>query len=265
MAREPVRLLSWDDHDWLYLLNQSGDLQAQAHSSGPLTMACAADDGSAYAAAGHRGEIWWLAPDLSTKWTQVAPRRVTATAMDPFGQYLAVADAGSDVQVFDLHGQCVVRLKSQRPLSHLAFVPAAPFLIGASDYGLVACFDLTGRWVWRDGLVAHVGSISVSGDGKAIVLACFTDGLHSYTLAGKKKDPQPGPEPCTLASIAFDGQITAIAGLSDRLTVLNGDGTPLATHVLGQPAAALVLSALGDKAVIAFTDGTLAAFEITRG
>src|SRR6266849_7496114 len=132
LAREKGWVLAWDNQDWLYLLNQAGERQAQMHAPGKLVAAACADDGSAYVAVGGQGEIWWLAPDLSSRWERSVPNSVTALAVDPFGQYLAVADAGSHLSLFDCQGKPGIRVQTPRPLYHLAFVPTAPFLVAGS-------------------------------------------------------------------------------------------------------------------------------------
>src|SRR5436853_547202 len=83
-----------------------------------------------------------------------------------------VADARGTLRLFDRHGRTLWKTDNPRPFQHLAFVPEAPLLLGSADYGLIACFDQAGACVWRDGLVAHIGSLAVSGDGSQIVLAC---------------------------------------------------------------------------------------------
>ena len=85
-------------------------------------------------------------------------------------------------------------------MHHLAFIPAVPFILGASDYGLAACFDLEGKLVWRDALVAHIGSLTVSGAGERVILACFTEGLQQYDLKGKNLGRKSLPEACRLAA-----------------------------------------------------------------
>jgi hypothetical protein len=262
LAREKGWLLAWDANDWIYLLNQTGQLQGQVHRRGQVTTACCADDGSAFAATGSRGEICWLAPDLMTSWEQVVAQRTVAAAMDPFGQYLAVADAGGQLYLFDRQGRRVWQVAAQRPLHHLAFVPAAPFLIGSSDYGLVACLDFQGRWVWRDGLVAHIGALTVSENGEQIGLACFTEGLHRYSLHGKKQERQAVSEPCRLAALAFDGQRTLVGGLSNRLQVLDAGGRTIGAYGCDQALVALAFGALGETAVVGLADGTVAGLEI---
>src|SRR5262249_17911137 len=149
--------------------------------------ACCADDGSACAAVGGRGEVRWLTPDLMPRWERTLSHPALAAAMDPFGQYLAVAGARGGPHGFDRTGKQGARGESPRPLHLLAFVPAAPFVVGSADFGLVAGFDLTGRLAWRDGLVAHAGSLAVSGDGAEVVLACFSEGLQRYNHLGQNR------------------------------------------------------------------------------
>jgi hypothetical protein len=261
-AREKGWFLAWDEAHWLYLLGRRGERQAQRRTPGPLAAATAADDGTAYAAVGVGGELWWLAPDLSTRWEGRVPEPTTAVALDPFGQYLAVATERGGLHVYSRLGQPVCRTHHPRPLVHLAFVPASPVLLGAAEYGLVVCSDLAGRQRWRDGPVAHVGSLAASGDGGKIVLACFSEGLQRYGLDGTKREPLALDEPCRLAALSFDGRVLLAAVLSHRLLLLNEGGKTLATYVPDGPVAALALGALADYATLALADGRVVGLDL---
>jgi hypothetical protein len=262
LAREKGWLLAWDDNHWLYLVNARGERQAQVRTPAPLSAAGAADDGSAYAAVGGGGEVWWLAPDLRPRWQRPLPRAAVAVALDPFGQYLAAADAGGGLHLFDRGGRLLWGAVTPRPLRHLSFVPEESFLLGAADFGLVACLDLTGRIVWRDGLVVHCGSLAVSGDGACVVLACFSDGLRRYTLDGARKGPLAVSEPCRQAALTFDGRLVLVAGRANRLLLLDPKGRALGIHLLDRPAAAVALDALGERAVVALTDAGVVALDL---
>jgi sugar lactone lactonase YvrE len=262
LARERGWVLTWDANHWIYLLNRSGGRQAQWHSPAPLVTACCAEDGSAYAAVGGGGEVWWLAPDLMPRWQRALPQPATAAALDPFGQYLAVADSRGQLHLFNQRGKTVFRVASPRPLHYLAFVPAAPYLVGSADYGLVACFDPAGKLLWRDGLVAHVGSLAVTGDGSLIVLACFSEGLQRYSVQGQNQGRWAVPEPCRLATLTFDGQRVLAAGLGRHLHWLDSQGRALGTYPLDQPAAAFALGPLGDYAVVALADGPILGLDV---
>jgi hypothetical protein len=262
LAREKGTLLAWDEHSWLYLLNRRGERQSQVRGAADLAAACCADDDSACAALGSGGEVWWLAPDLMPRWQRTLPSAPLAAALDPFGQYLAVSDARGHLHLFDRQGHAHFRVQTPRPLHHLAFVPEAPRLVGCADFGLVACFDPAGRCVWRDGLVAHVGSLTVSGDGARIVLACFTEGLRLYTLEGGKQGGRQLPEPCRIAAVSFDGSLTLAGGLGNRLLLLDREAKIVSELLLDNPAVALALAPLGDSAVVAQPDGRIVGFSI---
>jgi hypothetical protein len=258
LAREKGWTLAWDETHWLHLLNQKGERQAQIHAAGPLAGACCSDDGSAYVAVGGRGEVWWLAPDLMTRWERSVPAPALTAALDPFGQYVAVANGRGTVHVLNRLGDTVCRIQSPRPLHHLAFVASAPLLLGAADYGLIACFELTGRCVWRDGLVAHVGGLSVSGDGGQVAMACFTEGILRYNSAGAKLGRLPVNEACRLVSSSFDGRVLLVASLSSRLLLVEAGGKTVCTHRVETPVVSLALAALGDAALVALSDGPVA-------
>jgi hypothetical protein len=257
LARERGSVLVWDQNNWLHLLNEAGQRQGQIHLPDEVVAACCADDGSAYAAVAGHGLIRWLAPDLTVRWQHSLPHPALAAAMDPFGQYLAVADNRGTVHILDRLGRTCGQVHTPRPLHHLDFVPAVPMLVGCADYGLALCFDLAGTVHWRDGLVAHAGGLAVSGDGARILIACFSEGLQGYDLAGQNLGRLQISESCRLVSLAFTARFILVAGLSNALLLLDAEGKTLGTYHVDEPVAALALSALGDYAVIAATDGTV--------
>ncbi len=257
LARERGWLLAWDEAHWLYVLNHKAERQAQVRVAGSVVAACCSDDGSAWVAVGERGEIWWLAPDLTTRWQAALPAPALAAALDPFGQYLAVSDTSGNVCLFTRLGRPVFRVQSPRPLRHLAFAPQAPVLVGAAEYGLVAGFDLAGRWLWRDGLVVHVGALSTSADGNQVLLACFSEGILRYGQGGVKQGRLSVPEPCRLVAASFDGQALLVGGLGSRVMLMDSGGKVVSTHDFDRPVVSLALGALADTAVLALGGGPI--------
>lgn len=262
LAREKGLALLWDESQWLSLLDRKGERQGHVRLPWPIAAAACADDGSAYAAAGGPGAVWWLAPDLTTRWQRTLDRPVVALALGPFGEYLAATDASAKLHLFDRDGKRVWEAQTPRPLHHLAFVPEAAVLVGAADFGLVAGLDMKGKIIWREGLVVHVGSLATNADGSRIVLACFSDGLRRYTLAGASKESLNLGEPCRLAALSFDGRTTLVAGRASRLLLLDASGKIRRSLLLDAPALAVALSPLGDRAVAALTDGRVVALEL---
>ncbi len=257
LARERGRLLAWDAQHTLYLLNRAGELEAHRPAAAALAGACAADDGGSFAAVGQGGEVWLLAPDLAPRWERSVPHRAVACALSALGDYLAVSDGGGTLYVFDRQGRPAWRAANPRPLRYLCFVAERPALVGSADFGLVACFGEGGRGLWRDGLVAHVGSLAASGDGANIVLACFTEGLCCYGLERPRPERLPQAAPCRLAAVSYAGDLLLTAGLEDRLYLRQRDGTVRGELALGGVPADLALGPLGEYAEVALADGRL--------
>src|SRR5262249_11200557 len=108
------------------------------------------------------------------------------------------------------------------------------------------------------------GSLALSGDGECIVLACFTEGLQRYNLAGRKLDRLASTWPCRLVSLSFDGKLMLISWLTKQMLVLDAAGNNLCTHAVDKPLAALALSPLGDRAAIALTDGPILGLDLSK-
>jgi hypothetical protein len=255
LAREKGAILAWDRSNWLYLLDGGGKCQAQLRFPSGVRCACCADDGSAFAVAASTGEVSWLAPDLMSRWEKKLPHPILAAALDPFGQYLAVADERGGLHILDSQGKPAGQGHSPRPLHHLAFVAAAPLLVGSADYGLAAAFNPTGTLAWRVGLVANVGGLAISGSGELLILACFSEGLLRYGSGGKSLGRLQVPGSCRLASLSFDGRLVLAAGLAGEIWLVDAEGKLVAEQTLETPPMALALGALGRDAVLALADG----------
>lgn len=263
LAREKGWLFVWDENHWVHLFDTRGKKQGQVHASDKLTAVCPADDGSILALVGRHGQVWWLAPDLSPRSETTVSQRLVAAAVDPFGQYLAVADGNSQLHILDRRNRPVVHTETPRPLHHLAFIPALPLLAGGADYGLVACYDLSGNCTWRDGLVAHLGGLACAGDGEPITLACFSEGLVRYSPTGAKRSTWNLNDAARLTALSFDGRYTLTITHGHKAVLCDEQGHTQAEYPLPSSAAGLALAPLANEAYIAQTDGTLLCLDLS--
>jgi hypothetical protein len=259
-TRERDLTLAWDARHTLHLFNRRGQPQAQWPCPGELIAAACADDGGSFAAVGAEGEIWLLAPDLTVRRERRVPIRAAAVALEAFGRWVAVADSGGTLYLLDRQGSIVWQVLNPRPLHHLAFVPEQARLVVSADFGLVACYDAAGRCVWRDGLVAHAGSLAVSGDGTVLVLACFSEGLCYY----RNNDPKtkrflPDTAPAHRAVLSYDGRTMLTTDRESLVAWRGADGVLRQEMKCEAKPMALALDALGERAVVALADGRLSA------
>ncbi len=263
LAREPGTSLVWDADKNLLRLGRHGAVERQRQAPGSVVAAALSDDGRHAAVLGRRGLLWLMTGDLDPVWERSLPRRPVAVALDHLGHGLAVADEAGGLHVFDSTGRELWRASTPRPLVHLAFVPEAPALVGSAEFGLVCAFDRAGHCLWREGLVVHVGSLAVSGDGGRIVLACFTEGLCYYSLASPHQQRHPEAGHCRLAAVGYLGAPILTAGMENSLSLHRGNGGR-DELILSGPPVALGLSALGERAVVALGNGKVVGVEIER-
>lgn len=269
LARERETILAWDGHEGLFLFNHAGTIQAQRPAPAPVAVAGCAEDGGAYAIAGGGSGaspvagsmICWLAPDLTPRWQRPLPHRATAVAVESLGRAIAVADASGTLRLMDARGRTQWKATTPRPLHHLAFVPETPVLVGAADFGLVLCFGASGECLWRDGLVAHIGSLAVSGDGSCILLACFSDGLYRYSTAGPQQQRIPLDAPCQLAALSYASDCLLTADRQQRLCLRDGKGDLREQMTLDAPITAAALGALADYAVVGLANGAIVRYD----
>ena len=262
LAREAGTLLAWEAESTLVRLDPSGRVELRGRSPVPPVAVAMSDDGRLIAVAGARGKVCLLTLDLVPVWERSVPRKPTALALAPLGARLAVADEAGGVFVFDREGREVWRATAARPLTRLAFVPEASALIGAAEFGLVCVFDGAGTCTWRDGLVAHVGSLAVSGTGDLILLACFNEGLCTYALDRPRSQRLPPSPPVRLAAMDYRGEIIVAVSLDGDLVRCGADGTKQLELSLPANPVALCVEALGGAAVVAMADGTLVRVEM---
>ncbi len=255
-ARESGRVFTWDDSDWLYSFSQAGTRDGQRKLS-DLTGIAAAENGLAAVAVSKKGDLWWMGPDLTTRWHRILESSPTACAIHSLGDYCVAADTKGRTFLFDSRGKQTATFTSPRPLQHLAFAVEKAAVIGCADYGFVAAFDQKGDVIWRDGPVSHVGSICVGYGDAAVALACFGEGLRRYSLSGNKLDERKVNDPCHLVAQSYDGSLYATSDASSKVCFLGRKGQLLHRHKCDRSVVSLALGALGDELLVVLSGGSV--------
>lgn len=263
LAREAGLIVLRDADHGVSSWGPTGEPLAHRPPAGPLVASSSAEDGRTVVLGGPRGEIIVLRDELSPGWERSVGRRPTALAVAPLGQAIAVADESGSLTVFDADGRQAWQAKAARPLLHLAWVAESGALVGAADFGLVGLYDASGGGVWRDGLVAHVGGLAVSGDGRRIVLACFTEGLKRYSAEQQRPVSVGKGIAARAIAMNYAGDVLLTIGLEGTtLTRRDAEGQTVEEIALPGPVAGLAADALGEAAVVALTAGELRRYEL---
>lgn len=292
LARERGALVLWDRKRVVHCSARDGQVQAQWRAPVPLCGAACSEDGGSIAALAQDGQFWWFAPDLRPRWQRQLLAPGSGLALEPFGQYVALGTQDGVIHLLDRLGRTRWRTTVPRPLRRLAFVPEKPILLGCADFGLVVCFDAQGNRLWQHGLVAHVGSLSVAGNGRRVALACYSEGLCWFAYDQSTPRHQEPGLPCRLADLSYTGDDLLVLDLQDQLSLYqlprqtnprlpSGRSIPLPREVpdptaksegAGEGArlrssdvVSLVLSARGDRAFVGFKGGQVFGLDLHGG
>ena len=266
-AREAIRLLACDEGGQLYLIDGQGQFLSVERAPGPVVSAAISDDGSLIALLGEGNRLWLLGADLETIDDREAITDASALAVDPHGRYVAVASKMNVVQFYNHHGKQAGRFETRQHLSHLAFVPATPDVVGVGAYGSISCYELTtsgsgklaGDLAWTHQLMSGVGRLATTGDGGMILVACFTHGVQRYDLRGRNEGAYHLGGSAAIAVPDFAGRTIAVSAQEGELAILNGTGNVRWRTALPRPASALEVDALGRFLIYGLDTG-----EITR-
>lgn len=267
LAREASRVLVSDEAAQLYLIDGHGQFLSVSRAPGPIVSAAISDDGSLIALLGEGNRLWLLGADLETIDDREAITDATAVAVDPHGLYVAVASKMNAVQFYNKYGKQAGRFETRQYLSHLAFVPSTPDIVGVGAYGSISCYELTpagpgklaGDLAWTHQLMSGVGRLATTGDGGMILVACFTHGVQRYDIRGRNEGAYHLGGSAAMAVPDFAGRTIAVSTQEGELAILNGTGNVRWRTALPRPVAALEVDALGRFLVYGLATG-----EITR-
>jgi hypothetical protein len=270
LAREAGSVFAWDEAGQLYLLDLRGDFRSVARAPGNVVAAAVSDDGSRIALLGEGSRLWLLDADLGVVAERQGPPESTALAIDPHGRYVILASRLSVNHVYNRFGRPAGKFSTLQPLAFLAFVPAAPKLVGAAAYGMLALFELRGsgsgrlraEQEWEDRQVTGVGRLATTGDGSMILASCFTHGVQRFDAHGANVGAYHLGGTATHAVPDFAGRVIAVATLEGELAVLNAGGNVRWKSGLARPAVALEVDALGRYVVYGHATGEVVRLDL---
>lgn len=224
LARESGETYLVDEVGHLYRLDRGGQLASINRVREPVMKLAWSDTG--FLGAGVAGGVHLMVFDQTLKvlWETDAPEEIVGIAVDPYGNYVAVAMADRNTIVMSRHRRKVAAFESVRPLSHLAFLADEPIIVGAAEHGLLAGYSLGGERLWTEKVLCGIGSLTVAGNGNRIVLAGFTHGVPIHDEVGDSLGSMMVEGTAFLAAADITCDRMLISTLEQALYWVDADG-----------------------------------------
>lgn len=257
LARETGHVLAVDEIGTMYVIDPSGQLANLTRGLSPLRALSWADTGVGGAALVGEDRLYWFDQHLKFQWHLELAEPTLTLALDGHGHYAAVSlDSGRNV-LYDTNRTMLRRFQTVQPLIALEFLAATPALLGVAEYGLLCCYGFDGRVRWEEKLWANVGDMAVTGDGRTVLLACFSHGIQCHDDSGNQRGSyQLGGTVCKVATSFVPGAIAA-ATIEHHFYWLTPDGRITWQAVLPEDLTRLLCDPLGRGVILGFKSGQI--------
>ena len=193
-ARETGDLLAADESGTLSRIDPTGRVSNVTQARTPVRGLAWSDTGAGGAVLVDQTKLYWFDERLRFTSSAELPGRTSAVAIESQARYVAVALSDGLVVIHDPNRKVVRHFDAGQPFVRMRFLLDQPAIVGVAEYGLLACHHFEGDRIWVEKLFSGVGDMAITGDGKAVLLACFAmgvqchrrDGAHlgSYQLGG---------------------------------------------------------------------------------
>ena len=197
----------------------------------------------------------WLNRSLNVEWTLDFHTTISCLASAPFGNVVAVGLEDQTTLIFDAQQQLMGEITTIRPLRHLHFVSARPRLIGAADSGVLCSHTLQGNEQWAERNWTNIGGLTVSGNGRTILLAAYNHGVQRFNMRGVAQGFYDLDSTVSHVAISYIGTIIAVATVEKDFLLLDVDGKILWQAPCPDTVTGLACGPFGERVLIGFASG----------
>lgn len=261
MARETGDVLAADASGGLYHISRAGKLANLTHGPSPIRGIAWSDTGSGGIALIGDEKLYWFNRQLLFQGWLEHSEQVMALALDAHGNYAAVSLTSCTTVIYDSNRKFIRRFGSLQPLIALEFLVDRPALVGVAEYGLLCAHAFTGEQEWQEQLWANVGDLSVTGDGRTILLACYAHGIQCHDAAGRQVGSyQVGGTVSRVSTGFIPGRIAA-ATMERHFYYIDADGQVVFQAPLPDDICRVICDPFGKAVVVGLTSGRIMRLE----
>ncbi len=199
---------------------------------------------------------WFNRKLLFQGWLEHA-EPVLGVALEAHGNYAAVSLSSATTVIYDSNRKKVRRFHSLRPLVALEFLVHRPALVGVAEYGLLCEHAFTGQEEWQQQLWSNVGDLSVTGDGRTILLACYSHGIQCHDSQGRQVGSYQVAGTVSRVSTSFLPRRIVAATMERHFYYMDVDGQPEFTATLPDDVCRVFCDPCGTGVVLGLSSGRI--------
>ena len=257
IARETGEVLAGDETGGVYRLDRRGRVAGVSRGFRRLEGLAWNDTGERGAAVLSAESVCTFNRRLEIEWRMTLQDAVSALALDPRGNYLAVALRDRRNAIYSADRKRIGRFTTLRPLRKIEFVLTTPELIGAAESGLLVRHRLDGEELWTETGWSNIGDLCTTSDGSRILVAAYTHGVRIVDGDGQSAGAfLIEGTPARIASTA-SGQRLAAATVERYLYWMQADGSLLWTALLPEDVVRLACDPLGRWLICGLAGGRI--------
>lgn len=257
LARETGEVLAADAIGGLYHIDRAGKIANITRGPSPIRALAWSDTGSGGMALVGDEKLYWFNRRLLFQGWLEHPEPVLGLAFEAHGNYAAVSLSSGTNIIYDANRKRVRRFVSQRPLIALEFLLNRPALVGVAEYGLLCAHTFTGQEEWQQQLWSNVGDLSLTGDGRTILLACYSHGIQCHDGQGRQVGSyQLGGTVSRVSTSFIPGRIAA-ATIERHFYYISADGQVEFQATLPDDLCRVFCDPFGKGVVLGLTSGRI--------
>jgi hypothetical protein len=257
LARETGEVLAADAIGGLYHINRAGKIANLTHGPSPIRAIAWSDTGAGGIALVGDEKLYWFNRDLRFQGWLEHSEPVLGLALEAHGDYAAVSLPSAMTIVYDANRKSVRRFHSLQPLIALEFLVNRPAIVGVAEYGLLCSHAFTGEMEWQQQLWANVGDLSITGDGRTILLACYSHGIQCHDADGRQVGSYQLGGTVSRVSTGYIAGHVAAATMERHFYYIDSDGQVEFQAALPDDICRVICDPFGKAVIVGHSSGQI--------
>ena len=255
LSRETGETVAADSLGGLSLFDRRGKATAVNRGFDDIREVVWSDNGNGGAILTGDSTLVKVRQSLSVRWSVELPSNVLSLDIDPYGNHVVVSMANNRTRVYNWKKSRVSEFETVQPLNFVRFVGTKKLIIGAAEYGLLCSHKIDGSEIWNEKVWSNVGDVSLTGDGKTILLAGFAHGVQQFDSSGEHHGSYMMDGSPRLVSTSYVPERVAATTIERHLFWLDSDGEMIWATKTDSDIVGIRTDALGNGVICGLDSG----------